>query len=360
MSDFEQRLRTGLRQVADEAHEPFDPAGQVRERIGRRARRQRARLAAGALAATVVVGAGTFAVAADRSGEDVVVDADRGGLGRTVLAAAVDETAAAGSFRFETTVGGLGHSFFGAPGGADQPDRSSASDAPAIEARGVFDYGARRGRVTSQLPAALPGGGRDVEVVLDATSVYVHLPEGNGRFFQLPEGKEWVRIDANEHGGGGDDPLGSFFGGGDPTDVLDRLRQEGATVDEVGREDVRDVATTRYRYTFEAASRSGGQDQSPHPGSLAPTGDVWIDDEGRLRRVTSSFDGPDAPQDRPGGTAFPAVASLTTTTEFFDFGTAVDVSPPPAEDVANVSELGFAQLGGGDNGPPTPDGVERD
>ena len=30
MSDFEQQLRTGLRRVADEAHEPFDPTGQVR------------------------------------------------------------------------------------------------------------------------------------------------------------------------------------------------------------------------------------------------------------------------------------------------------------------------------------------
>ena len=339
MSDFEQQLRTGLRRVADEAHEPFDPTGQVRERITRRARRRRTRLAAGAVAATLAVGGGALTLASGRSGNGVLSTEDLNG--RTVLAAAVDETAAAGSFRFETTVDGLGGAGFG----------TGFAIADGLRAEGVFDYGARRGRVTSQLPAGFPiGGGESVEVVLDGTVVYARLPQGllDG-FLRVPEGKEWVRLDSAEHGGaptaaGG--VFGSFFSGGDPAATLDRLRQEGATIEEVGQEDVRGVATTRHRFSFDHDAAPGTSvDEAGPLDDHALAGEAWIDDDGRLRRVTTSTsDGSPLGQDDAGGTA--TEPSVTTTTEFFDFGTAVDVSPPPAEATVDASELAFSQFGG--------------
>lgn len=336
MSDFEQRLRAGLHRVADEAHEPFDPAGQVRSRITRRASRRRARLAAGAVVATLAVGGGTLVAssAARSGGSDVVGTQDL--EGRTVLAAAVDETAAAGSFRFETTVSGLGGAIFGGGSGGTAAE-------PAIKAQGTFDYGTHQGRVTTQLPPSFPAGGEDVEVVLDRSAIYVRLPGSFGGFLQLPEGKQWVKANVGEHDRAEDGVFGSLFSGADPTSALDRLRQEGATVEQVGREEVRGVPTTRYRFHLdEAPAASDG-----HHG-LA--GEVWVDDEGRLRRVTTAA--PAATGDEPAGAAQPGgeaqapfLGDVTTTTDFFDFGAAVDVAPPPAEQVADVSQLAFSQLG---------------
>jgi hypothetical protein len=48
---------------------------------------------------------------------------------------------------------------------------------------------------------------------------------------------------------------------------------------------------------------------------------VWIDDDGFVRRMTQTLDG------------------MTMTTELYDFGTDVSVEEPPANDVVDFSAL---------------------
>jgi hypothetical protein len=72
--------------------------------------------------------------------------------------------------------------------------------------------------------------------------------------------------------------------------------------------------------------------------------DVWIDDDGRVRRQRLSLDLSKAAQPAGGGSVPPEV--VTTTVEFFDFGTKVDVSEPPPDQVADCTTL-LRQVSGG-------------
>ena len=57
--------------------------------------------------------------------------------------------------------------------------------------------------------------------------------------------------------------------------------------------------------------------------------DVWVDDNGYVRQYESSYD------ETLGGNAM----STTTTVEISDYGTQVDISPPPADEVFDATEL---------------------
>jgi hypothetical protein len=57
--------------------------------------------------------------------------------------------------------------------------------------------------------------------------------------------------------------------------------------------------------------------------------DVWVDDQGYIRQYESSYD------ETLGGNT----VSTTTKVELSDYGTQVDVSAPPADEVFDVTEL---------------------
>src|SRR5581483_9141244 len=104
-------------------------------------------------------------------------------------------------------------------------------------------------------------------------------------------------------------------------DPLALLRSSPATAVMVGHETVRGVATTHLRVTLDLAAlatrlRSQGYTVDD-PGRATEPADLWVDAQGRLRRMTSPG--------RSGG------ASGTITLELFDYGVHVDVQPPPAD-----------------------------
>ena len=55
--------------------------------------------------------------------------------------------------------------------------------------------------------------------------------------------------------------------------------------------------------------------------------DVWVDSEGRARRVVTTAGTPGAEE------------GWVTTTEYFDFGLEVDIQAPPAAEVLESEEL---------------------
>jgi hypothetical protein len=198
------------------------------------------------------------------------------------VAQAAERTADAGSARFSLSgEGGRGGSFTG--------EGELAGD---------------RGRLELHFPEAAGGlVPADVEAVYADGALYARFSGLAGLIPGLATGgRDWLRVDLGADG----EALGEYLdlGEGDPTRLLETLEAAGA-FDEVGGEHVRGVETTRYRGTV-ASSRV----------------DVWIGEDGLVRRVTvSDGDGTDV------------------RLELFDFGADVEVERPPADEVAELGDL---------------------
>lgn len=231
-----------------------------------------------------------------------------------VVAAALDVTLAEGSARtaFTTDLTGL----------------ADSEEALSVEGEGVVDLEGRRSTVTVDLGGVLTGLGLpgiegEVETRTVEGTTWFRSP-----FFNTVLGvrTDWVRVDdaSTPDAGEGLAQLTSLAGH-DPGDQLRLLGGlDPATVEVVGDEDVRGDATTHYRAAVEPE------------GVLAdelgegPVGvDVWLDGDGRVRRLAYTADLPPA---AGGGTA-------DVELEYFDFGTDVDVEPPPDADVTPAEDI---------------------
>lgn len=210
-----------------------------------------------------------------------------------------------------------------------------------IETTGEGDFTEGRLRMTMDMGALGPEGDSQVEMILDDTMMYMRMPFLEG---VLPAGVSWVSADLEELGREAGIDLSELMqlGRNDPTTMLETLRgaSEGVDVVEEGV-DVRGASTTHYRATIQTEKAF---DQVPEEtreqlrelleGSGVPESypvDVWIDEEGLPRRMRTTF------ETSPEGMGS---ISQAMTMEFFDFGVEVDVTPPPAEETVDISELG--------------------
>jgi hypothetical protein len=203
----------------------------------------------------------------------------------------------------------------------------SSSDTSELSAEGEFD--GEQGRMT--LTVTDDGRTEKTDLAFDGTVYYVRLPPAGSA--GLPEGKEWLRVDVAEFSPGGpDEDLSTFlqFAQTNPANALGFLRGASDDMEEVGTEDVDGAETTHYRGTadLEVVADEAG-DLGPVYEQLLETSefteipiDVWIDDDGRVRRLVYELPVPEA---RGGGTA-------TITLEFADFGADVDVTPPSEDE----------------------------
>ena len=125
------------------------------------------------------------------------------------------------------------------------------------------------------------------------------------------------------------------------------LQLKGVTgaVKTVGKEKVRGDNTTHYSFTvdLDKAAQLAPSDQKAGIEAAAKTvvnkqepTEVWLDGKGRVRRLKQ--------------TVQIASGALTGTTnltlEYFDFGTKVDATPPPADQTADFTQL-LGGLGSG-------------
>ena len=85
----------------------------------------------------------------------------------------------------------------------------------------------------------------------------------------MPEGKRWVRVGLPEHVA--DNPA-TLSG----TAIIDEAVAQGSTVTYLGKDEVHGVTADHYRVVVPAAA----------PNAL----EVWIADDGRIRRLSSSFE----------------------------------------------------------------------
>lgn len=190
--------------------------------------------------------------------------------------------------------------------------------ASAITGSGVFDFKARRGRLTIGLGTpglAVDDESNQAEVVLIGDTAYVKVKALEASL----KGKQWFKVTGQA---GGD-----VLANSDPAAALSSLRGQTGDVSTVGKEAVRGEATTHYRANVDlvvaaeaqGASAAAVEKLKALPQRVVPL-DVWVDGDGRARRLRMGVGGN---------------AGDTITVELYDFGTAVDVEPPPADQVSD-------------------------
>lgn len=234
-------------------------------------------------------------------------------------------------------------------------EMASGGTRVAITGTGGFDYGTGRGELRVTLPKDAAGSQehRPVTELLTPGALYMK-DRGAG----VPADK-WVRVDTTKLSDG------NLVTGGatDPLAAAELLRGAQA-VELVGEEMFHGVRVRHFRGVTDIARAARARGASPatrQPLAAAARGfsvtrvpfDVYLDAEGRPRKVSQSFtfsgttDGsPDgshggpsaaggAPGSRGGSSAAPGDVTVTSTTVFDAFGTPVNVVLPKSADIYN-------------------------
>jgi hypothetical protein len=228
---------------------------------------------------------------------------------------------------------------------------TSQKGAIAFKGSGVVDTRSHRSRLTVDLSslASESGATGDLsefrgEEVVDKTGdavIYLRIP-----FYSqhLPAAKPWLRIDygkaLNEQG----IAINALTLDQDPAQYLEFLHGATGKVTKVGKQVVGSVQTTHYRgelflLGYPNALTGARKTAAEHVAdrivaltkhSTFPT-DVWIDGDGRVRRMTFDYA-------IPAGDANPAV-DYKLTLEYSGFGAQTPVALPPADEVSRQSQL---------------------
>jgi hypothetical protein len=213
----------------------------------------------------------------------------------------------------------------------------------SLTANGAFD--GDRGEMEMDMSDLLRSSGAPTGI--DSTMKAIYLKEDGDpvmymRFGflagMLPAGKSWMRIDLQKAGKGLGIDFNQLMGGAtqNPTSSLDLLRSSG-DFSEVGKETIDGVDTTHYHGIVDLQKASGASGLSSATiqrllAMGAPSQypmDVWVDDAGLIRRFMSSYD------QSFGGKS----VSLEMTMDMSDYGTPVDVTAPPSDEVFDATEL---------------------
>jgi hypothetical protein len=187
---------------------------------------------------------------------------------------------------------------------------------------GEYDFARHQGTISMQTPL-------DVTQVFVPTTTYLKVAGSTG----LPEGKTWLAVPNTTAASW----LFLFTKGGsaDPGGLLAALSTVSSTVKELGPSVVRGVPVTGYALTIDMARVAAvpGADKGEVDGLLNNVGDttipvdVWVDGNNLVRQEKLALP-------LLGGSGTPGGVTLTLTTDFYDFGVPVQISAPPAAQVA--------------------------
>lgn len=215
---------------------------------------------------------------------------------------------------------------------------SSEVAGQAIEMSGTGEFDGKEQRGQMSVTASLAGQELDMEMVYLLPIMYVRYPPG--LLPGVPAGKPWVKLDLEKLGqeAGLDFSQLMQLDQTDPSQSLQFLRGV-SDVQEVGEEDVRGVPTTHYTGTVDLrllaekdpSLKDAVEQVMQRTGTSDIPIEVWIDQDGFVRRIKQSMEGATAGSEMK--------MNLTTTTELYDFGTDVSVEEPPADQVVDFSQL---------------------
>jgi hypothetical protein len=247
-----------------------------------------------------------------------LVGCDGGGDAQALLDGAVEALEAAGTSSFEMAVETVGQEDSGLVA-------SGAQDLNTGAMRMSIDLG---DEATS------------TETLMLGDEVFLRSP-----LFELFTGDAatWVRVDlaatAEEAGLDARALVGEQTG---PAALVAQLEGASDELEELGTEEVRGVSTTRLRVTVDTAAAIEQADASIREqlrSYAEATGlpetypmELWIDDEGLVRRIRTVLD-VDGPTGESDG------VTQQTTLELFDFGVSLDLEPPLPEQTVDLAEL---------------------
>ncbi|MER8009498.1 hypothetical protein [Streptomyces sp. NPDC094149] len=206
---------------------------------------------------------------------------------------------------------------------------AAGSDDETITGSGVLDL--RDG--TSRM--RMGEGSKQLEQRVVDHVLYEKPPAASG---QLPKGKSWMkvdlrRLDTSRSGGGAamSDPADSFA-------YTKSLSEKD--VRKVGEGTVNGVSTTHYRAALDLSELAKGDSARERElrdrlGDSVPV-DLWIDEDGRTRRQQIQMTVKNSARST-GSSAFPRQTHAKVVMNFSDFGTAVDVTAPPAGQTVDVT-----------------------
>lgn len=172
----------------------------------------------------------------------------------------------------------------------------------------------------------------DISMVLVDQVVYIKVPG------QEIDGKPWLKIDTNS-----ENPLAKVFAtmsdqmskNADPRTALEQFKEAGEVTDSK-EEDLDGKKTTHYTITVDVQKladaqtdpvQKAGLDAAIKAGLKDFPVEVWIDEEQLPVRVAFDMPAPDG----KGGTA-----TAKMQMDYTDWGKAIDVTAPPADQVAEM------------------------
>lgn len=199
---------------------------------------------------------------------------------------------------------------------------------------GVTSLSESKGEMTMNVEAG--GHKMEMQVVMLGDTIYMKMPTAHPG----AGGKPWRKFDLATMAKqtGLDAASLQQFRTADPSSMLAYFSGVSDDVKNVGRDTVRGEPTTRYTTTFDmrkiAASVKDAKARQVLGYAVAQLGTtelpatIWLDDQGRMRKMVQKIDMSKAAVPGASGT-------ITMTFELYDFGTEVDVKAPPAEHVAD-------------------------
>lgn len=215
-----------------------------------------------------------------------------------------------------------------------------------VNGEGVMDFANQVGEITVNLGqlGAAAGGPSTVKTVFVKDTVYQQLP--------APGGTRWVKIGPEQLRQMGVPTSSAQSGQSDARATLQMLRGVSDDVTEVAKEDVRGETTAHYRGTVnldKAIEQSPPELRPQVEQSVRQLGtrqmpvDVWVDRQGRMRRLSYDMDLSNALTSQSGapkGQAMPpGLGRMQITIELFDFGVPVNVTPPPENQVVPFEQF---------------------
>jgi hypothetical protein len=172
----------------------------------------------------------------------------------------------------------------------------------------------------------------EAQLVLVDDVAYIKLPA------EVEPGKQWIKIDTN-----GTDPISKTLGGvlkqakdnGDPAQLLKQLMDSGE-ITATKKEDLGGISTTHYSVTVDIkkAAAQANPDLKPVLEKAIENGlttypfEIWLDNENLPVKITSDtpFVNPQTQQ----------ADKVKLTVEYSDWGKAVSVTAPPADQVTTA------------------------
>ncbi|TDT38111.1 hypothetical protein EV562_105125 [Streptomyces sp. BK208] len=154
---------------------------------------------------------------------------------------------------------------------------------------------------------------------------------------KAPGGKSWIKIDLKKvaaRQGVSNQQIG------DPAQTAAYAKAIiDKNVEKAGTEKIDGVDTTHYKVSVDVSRIPGGDQLAEQLGPTLPM-QVWLDDEGRLRRqqIDMTVKAPASASAEPDGSGSPEQLKMTTVMQYSDFGTEVDAEAPPAGQVADMTD----------------------